>query len=189
MFLKGERVYLRPYEADDARLIFTWFNDPLVTYYMFTGQRPKTQEQIRAQIEKDVASEENTIFIAVDIANGDAVGLVGLYEIDHTARKAEMRIIIGNQSYWGKGFGTEMTDLIDFYGFDRLNLNRVYLGVTDENKGGVRAYEKAGYVREGVLKQDIYRNSRYYDSVRMGLMRDDYYKNLYPTHKNKFSVK
>ena len=187
-FLKGDKISLRPYCAEDARLVFDWFNDPVVTFYMFTGQKPKTSEQISVLMEKDVNSEENTIFIAVDNVSGDPIGIVGLYEIDHTARKAEMRIIIGNRKYWGKGYGTEMTDLIDFYGFDRLNLNRIYLGVTDENKGGVKAYEKAGYIYEGRLLQDIYRNSRYYDSVRMGLLRDDYYKKLYPEHKKKFNA-
>ena len=185
-FLSGQKISFRPYESNDAELIFKWFNDPVVTHYMFTGQRPKTVEQIRLLIEKSVNEDENVIFVVSDKKTNRPIGLVGLYEIDSATRKAEMRIIIGNRKYWGKGYGTEITELINYYGFDRLNLNRIYLGVTHENKGAIRVYEKAGYKREGVLKEDIYRNSRYYDSVRMGLLRDDYYKSIYKKHKAKF---
>ncbi len=156
---------------------------------MFTGQRPKTEEQVVDIMAVNLKSEENTVFVVCDIKSGKPIGLVGLYEIDGTARKAEMRIIIGDKNYWGKGYGTELTELITFYGFDRLNLNRVYLGVTSENAGACKAYEKAGYVYEGTLKDDIYRNSSYYDSIRMAILREDYYKKYYPKHKKRFAVK
>ena len=207
-FLQSNTVYLRPYEERDVKYIHEWFNDPEVTHFMFTGQKPTREEQVKKIIEDDIGHGQdsrklesiktimdhetqavtNTIFMVCDVGTDEVIGLVGLYEIHQTARKAEMRIIIGNKAYWGKGFGTEITEMINFYGFDRLNLHRIYLGVTDENKGGVRAYEKAGYVHEGILKEDIYRNSRYYDSVRMGILRKDYYEKFYENHKKRFSV-
>ena len=75
-----------------------------------------------------------------------------------------------------------------FYGFDRLNLNRIWLGITSENKRGIRAYEKAGFRHEGALRQDIYRNSLYYDSVRMAVVRDEYYPERYEQHAKRFQV-
>jgi len=109
-------------------------------------------------------------------------------KIPNAAKKAEMRIIIGNSDFRGRGYGTEMTEMINFYGFDRLNLHRIYLGVTAENKGGVHAYEKAGYVREGLLKDDVYRNSQYYDAVRMAILRDDYYEKWHAKHQKLFGI-
>ena len=170
-------------------MFYRWFNDSETTYYMFTGQRPKTLEQIKNLVEAETRSEENTIFVVCDKKTGKPIGRVGLYELDHTVRKAEMRIIIGESAYRGKGLGTEVVELITFYGFDRLNLNRVYLGVTHENKGAVRAYEKAGYAYEGTLKDDIYRNSRYYDSMRMALLRAVYYRKFYPKQSKRFGGK
>lgn len=189
IFLKSEKVYFRPYETQDAKLIYRWFNDPVTTYYMFTGQRPMTLEQIENLMTSDTSSPHNVIFIVVDKKSKKAIGLVGLYEINHTARKAEMRIIIGDGNFRGKGYGSEIVQLINYYGFDRLNLNRIYLGFTSENKGGEKAYKNAGYVYEGTLKQDIYRNSQYYDSTRMAILRDDYYKKWYPKDKKRFAIK
>jgi len=192
-FLEGEKVLLKPIEASDLKklsgLISGWVNDGLVTYYMFTGQTPKNTKQIKADFEKLLANGHNIIFLVLDKKTKKPIGYAGLYEINPTARKAEFRVLIGETDFWGKGLGTEITELLTFYGFDRLNLNRIYLGFTSDNKSARKAYEKSGYKYEGTLKQDIYRNSQYYDSVRMAVLRDEYYKERYADHKNKFSIK
>ena len=192
-FLKGERVLLRPIEADEVQKIshifVKWFNDGAVTYYMFTGQKPQNAKQIAEQINKDLSLGDAAIFLAVDIKTKKMIGYAGLYAVHPTAKKAEFRILIGEKDFRGRGYGTEVTELLTFYGFDRLNLHRIYLGFTADNKAANEAYEKAGYVYEGALKDDIYRNSRYYDSVRMAILRDDYYKKFYPAHLKRFGNK
>lgn len=179
LFLSGTKIGIRPVIESDIDSIWLWWNDSDVTRYMFTGQRPTTVEQVRNQVESDVASPHSDVFMLVDLASGEGIGLVGLYQQQTTARKAELRIIIGEKDSWGQGYGTEATKLITFYGFDRLNLNRIYLGVTSENGGANRAYEKAGYVQEGVLKEDIYRNGEYYNTIRLGLLRSEYLEKHY----------
>lgn len=184
---------MRPIEIEElpqlSKLIAKWINDGIVTYYMFTGQKPQNSEQIVQDFKKQLDSGNNVIFLVVDSETEKPIGYAGLYDINHTARKAEFRVLIGEKDFWGKGLGTEITELLTFYGFDRLNLNRIYLGFTADNKGAAGAYGKAGYNHEGVLKQDIYRNSRYYDTVRMAILRDEYYKNKYQEHQKKFSIK
>jgi len=189
IFLQGEKIAFRPVSKDDYSLIYEWFNDPEVTYFMFTGQRPTSLEKVSEIMDTDLKSERNVIFTIIDKANNQAIGLCGLYEINNTAQKAEMRIIIGNKDSWGRGYGTESVEIINYYGFDRLNLHRIYLGVTGENIGAIKTYEKAGYLHEGVLKEDIYRNSRYYDSIRMGFLREYYYEIFFKDHQKKFAIK
>jgi len=102
--------------------------------------------------------------------------MIGLYDIDPVARKAELRTLLGEKKYRGKGYGTEATALITFYGFDRLNLNRIFCGYVSENVGAGRVPEKTGFEYEGLLKSDYYRNSRYYDIERSGVLRENYYE-------------
>lgn len=192
-FLTGEKIILKQVEIKDlkkmSKLAVKWVNDGVVTYYLFTGQTPKNSEQIFNDFKKLLDSHENVIFLVVDKKTKKPIGYAGLYEINMTARKAEFRVFILEKSFWGKGLGTEVTELLTFYGFDRLNLNRIYLGFTADNKGAGKAYEKAGFKKEGILRQDIYRNSQYYDSVRMAILRVEYYKKQYSEHKNRFSIK
>lgn len=185
-FLTGKLVTLRSVEVEDLTHIACWMNDAVVTYFMFTGQRPLSQAQAAEEIHGQIESPNNVVFLAQDRSTGQPIGTVGLYDIHPTARKAEFRILIGERAFWSRGYGTEMTEMALFYAFDRLNLNRVWLGVTSESKGAIRAYEKAGFRREGVLRQEIYRNSRYYDSVRMSILREEYYKEFYDGHAQRY---
>ncbi|MBI5655069.1 GNAT family N-acetyltransferase [Candidatus Uhrbacteria bacterium] len=186
-FLTSKKAALRPVESEDYKLIHKWLNDPKNTRYMFYGQTPMNLEQVAALISAQVTAPHNTVFIVENHVNVPApCGFAGLYNIHPTARGAEFRIFL-DSVVWGNGIGTEVTELLTFYGFDRLNLHRIWLGVTSENKGAVRTYEKAGYTVEGVLRDDIYRNSRYYDSIRMAILRDEYYTKLFEAHKKRFA--
>ena len=69
---------------------------------------------------------------------------------------------------------TEATRLITGYAFETLNLNRVALRVYEDNERGVKAYEKVGFKREGVLRQDIYREGRYWNTFLMSILREEW---------------
>ena len=77
---------------------------------------------------------------------------------------------------WGKGYGTEATRLMVAHAFETLNLNRVWLTVYEYNPRGVRAYEKAGFRLEGRLRQDCFREGRYWDALFMAILREDWEK-------------
>ncbi|MFH2002890.1 MAG: GNAT family protein [Planctomycetota bacterium] len=185
-FLQGQKIGLRIVAPDDYVLISKWLNDPDVTYYTFSGQLPMTQEQVAKSLDEQLASTRNVIFVVCDLTDGSAVGFAGLYELHPTSHSAEFRVFLGEPGSRGKGFGTEVAELLMFYGFDRLNLHRVFLGANAENAAGIRAYEKAGFRQEGRQRDVIYRNSRYYDGVYMGMLRDEYYATLYGSHQKRF---
>jgi len=113
-------------------------------------------------------------FVVVDRKTGKPVGCCGLYAIQWICRRADFRILIGEPSAWDKGFGSEAAQLTVAYGFDKLNLETIYLGVNVENERAIKSYENAGFVREGVRRKLIYRNGRYYDALMMSVLREEY---------------
>jgi RimJ/RimL family protein N-acetyltransferase len=60
------------------------------------------------------------------------------------------------------------------WGFNTLNLNRIFLRVFADNARAIRAYEKVGFQHEGRLRQDNYFNGGYRDTLLMGLLRADW---------------
>jgi RimJ/RimL family protein N-acetyltransferase len=80
---------------------------------------------------------------------------------------------IGVTSMWGKGYGTEATRLLVRHAFQTLNLNRVGLEVYEFNQGAIRCYEKAGFRIEGRLRQSYFADGRYWDTVVMGILREE----------------
>ena len=171
LFLEeGGKWSLTKLLPQDARWLETWVNDPATTRYMATGRTQTTVDVLAAQI---AAWKEPLDWPFAIVVEGyeDPIGTVGLYGVDWISRKAEFRILIG-EIYCGKGWGTIATRLAVRFGFERLNLNRIWLGVTEDNERARRAYEKAGFIEEGTLFDDLYRDGRYYHSTRMGLRRE-----------------
>lgn len=172
-FMSGERVYVQALDRDDLAHLIAWINDSDVTALLFTGDRPASIERITEQWENDI--RQGSIPFAIRTTTDDRfIGTTGLYSINWIMRSAEFRIFIGDKTAWNRGVGTESTRLMVAYGFDKLNLNRIWLGVNAENLGAVRAYDKAGFVKEGVLREEQYRNCQYYDVIRMSILRRDY---------------
>src|SRR5207245_9090670 len=116
-----------------------------------------------------------TIIFGVYLKNDSRlIGLVGLKEINYINQSAEFYIIIGDRSIWGKGYGTEATKLMFRYGFMELNLNRIQTQDMEENVGGWRADEKAGFKYEGTLRQAILRFGKYNDVRVYSMLRSEY---------------
>jgi RimJ/RimL family protein N-acetyltransferase len=115
--------------------------------------------------------------MAVDIRAGEGwriIGNVAFFDLQWIHRCAEIGILIGDKTQWNKGYGTETMRLMLKYGFETLNLNRIYLRVYRDNLGGIKAYERAGFVHEGVQRQAIFSEGHYTDVLMMSVLRDEY---------------
>jgi len=172
-YLIGERIYLRPLERADAPVVQPWINDPDIRHTI-RRYRPinlQTEEEFIAQANAD----EHSLVLGIALTDGDRlIGGTGLHDIDYRNRDASFGIIMGVPSEQGKGHGTEATRLIVRHAFETLNLNRVWLQVYEDNLRGIRAYEKAGFRKEGVLRQDVFRAGRYWDTIVMAILREEW---------------
>ncbi len=175
-FLIGELVYLRAFERGDMTdRYFQWFNDGEVTRFMSNGAIPNRQVDVEAFFDRMSRSPNDFVFAIVDRTTETHIGNTAIHNLDWIRRLGEFGIIVGEKEYWRKGYGTEATRLIVGFAFDRLNLNRVWLGVHADHKAAVRAYEKVGFRIEGRLRQEMCRFGTYGDRLIMGILRDEYY--------------
>jgi RimJ/RimL family protein N-acetyltransferase len=82
-------------------------------------------------------------------------------------------IIVGDRQYRGKSYGTDAMHLIVRYGFFELNLGRIWLGLHAYNERALKSYQKVGFKLEGRTRGDGLRDGVHYDSLWMGILRDD----------------
>lgn len=165
-FLTGKTCSLCSLTKENLIKLSEWMNDDEVTRLLFTGSTPTTPDDLPWPL------ENNAVVLGI-WSDSKFIGTTGLYSIHPIAHSAEYRILIGDKNYWGRGIGTECTNMVIDYGFDRLNLNMIWLGVNVENKAAVRVYEKTGFVYEGELRQVQYRNGKYYNVVRYSILRGE----------------
>ena len=115
---------------------------------------------------------QDRVYFAIETATDRKhIGNVWLWDVDARHHKAELRIMIGDTAAAGRGMGTEAIDLACRYGFERLNLHRIYAYVLAINPRARRAFEKAGFVLEGTLRQDRWFEDRFIDVFVLGRLR------------------
>jgi RimJ/RimL family protein N-acetyltransferase len=174
--MEGEKVRIRAIEKTDIDEILKWINNPEVTSNLIL-RYPVSRYQEEKWIERmlDGADERNKVFV-IETKDKIYLGGIGLHNINWLDRNAEVGIVIGKKEYWNKGYGTDaMMTLLDF-AFHQMNLHRVYLRVYDFNPRGIRSYEKCGFRKEGVSREDHYIEGRYHDTIIMGILKDEFKK-------------
>ena len=174
-FVRGSHVYLRPLEREDlTERYLGWLNDPEVTRYMETGIFPSTRQDLETFYQGIIGSKDQVILALLENKSDQHIGNVKLGPIHWVHRRTTFGILIGDKDFWGKGLGEEATRLTVEYGFRRLNLRRIDLGVFADHESAVRCYEKVGFKIEGRLRQDLFCDGEYKDRLWMGLLRSEY---------------
>jgi len=174
-FAEGSLVLLRPLERTDLNERYlNWLNDPEVTRYTETGSFPSSTEDLDNYYGSMSGSRNDVLLAVEDKQSGKHIGNVKLGPIHWLHRSATFGILIGEKEFWGKGVGLEATRLMVEYGFDRLNLHRIDLGVFAEHEAAVRCYEQAGFKLEGRMREDLFHDGEYKDRLWMGLLRSEY---------------
>ena len=155
-FRIGKALYLRPLERADAPLLQHWINDPEVTRSLL-AYRPINLAAEERWLDELYKTDHDVVLGIAIAATDKLIGASGLHQIDYKNRHAQFGIMLGDTHEWNKGYGTEATALMVAYAFETLNLNRVWLHVYETNTYGIKAYERVGFRKEGVLRQDTFR--------------------------------
>ena len=171
--MRGELVRLRAYEKSDADALFRWFSDEEVTRWLGPPNL-RSRAQQEKFIEMAAAPGDDAKYFAIETLDGNLVGDCGLRNIDWKSRKAEFFITIGEKQLWDKGLGSDALRIVIRLAFDKMNLNRLWLTTLVDNPRAVRCYEKCGFVREGLLRQESFVDGKYRDVLMMALLREDY---------------
>ena len=174
-FLKSEKVILRPLTETDTNGNYpNWFNDADVCKGNSHHVYPYTKEQALNYI-RSLSSNKNMLVLAIiEKSSNSHIGNVSLQDINFINRCAELAIIIGEKSFWGKGIGREAVQLLMEHGFNSLNLNRIWSGTLETNIGFQKLALSMGMKHEGTRRKAIFKNGAYLDVFEYGILRDEF---------------
>ena len=169
---KEANVYLRPITIDDTELIVSWRNKESVRKN-FIYQAPFSIEGHMNWMHNVIETGKAVQMMICRIDNDNPIGSVYIRDIDDLHKKGEFGIFIGDDEARGKGVGTATAKLMVSYAFNQLSLHRLYLRALAENKRAIRSYEKAGFIQEGCLQDDVCINGEYKDIVWMAIVKKE----------------
>lgn len=170
--LKGKNIYLRPLLVDDAKSYHEAMKDEEIRH--MTGTKNQASlEDIKNHLERISKDESREDYAICRLDNSQMIGELSLLDIDLDNRTVGFRIALSDKKHLNKGLGSEAINLVIDYVFKVKKLNRLQLEVYSHNKRALRAYEKCGFKKEGILRQALYYKGNYYDEIIMAIIRDD----------------
>jgi len=176
VFLRGNKLVLCSLELENLESgpYLSWLNDYEVTRFLETGMFPETQKSLRRYFEKVALSPDNILLAIIDRKTAKHIGNIKLGPIHLIHRRADLGILLGDKRFWGKGYGAEAIRLLLDYGFTRLNLHKITLGVYADHANAVALYKKMGFKIEGTLKEQLFRDDSFHDKYVMGILAADF---------------
>ena len=171
----GEKVALGPLRKDLVPTYLRWFNDFSTLRTLSAMPVPLTLEQEEKWYERAISrGDTDTAFTIYEKATERPIGNTGLHEVDHRNRTAVFGITIGEPDARGKGFGTEVTQLMLDFAFTALGLHNVMLRVYEYNLAGIRAYTNAGFREFGRRRESQFMGGRYWDVIYMDCLATEW---------------
>lgn len=162
MTLHGKYCLVRPWHPRDADSLARHANNKAIAQHLRDRfPHPYTRADAIGFIKHAIASPE-VAFLAIDVG-GEAVGGIGFVPGSDVERfSAEIGYWLG-EAYWGRGIMSEALTMVTEQAFRERHLLRIYAVPFADNTASIRVLEKAGYVREGIMRAS---------SVKYGVPRD-----------------
>ena len=177
VIIKGDKVTIRTIEESDIKTLWNlvfkeenpeWKNGMHHIFSFSMQEYSVYKEKMQTRLKEEPLSNliiEN---------NGQVIGTVGFYWEYKPTRWLEMGIVIYNPAYWNGGYGTEALTLYRDLLFEKMEIGRVGLTTWSGNERMMKVAEKIGMSLEGRMRKCRYYNGTYYDSIRMGMIREEW---------------
>lgn len=164
----------RSIEKEDLELLRDWRNKPEIRAWTREYRLLNMLNQ-NDWFENMSRNRNNEMFLIEIFLNRSwvPIGVCGLCYIDWLNRNAEVSLYIGDGSFRGLGLGKRILKLLEEKAFKEFNLHKLWAEVYSGNGVSVKLFEKAGYIMEGRLKEQVFKNGGYQDSLFFSLYRDD----------------
>lgn len=176
MVVVGKSVDLKKMEEVDLEQVRVWRNSKDVSSFMLS-QTIITAEQQRKWYEAIRNSAEQLYFIIVS-KTGLKLGVVNFNKIDPVTKTAEPGLYIGDTSNRNSFFGMEAYFQLLKFGFEELNLSKVYGTALAVNETAIKMNKSFGYTIESVTRNAIAIDQEMHDVVKLNLLAGDFYKSF-----------
>ena len=170
---------LRALERGDLKFLHKWQNDEEVM--RLARSQPDhviSMEGLEVEFEKDLKGEDTgrRVYVIEERTSRKPIGFCGI-TLNRWARRvtsADIGLVIGEKDRWKKGNGTEVVKLLLREAFEQLNLHKVSWWTFAEHKASIALAKKTGFKEEGHLREQVFFDNQFHDSVVLGLLKNQY---------------
>ena len=171
--IAGEHIILRAFERDDAERCYRWMNDPNIVRTL-KSRYPIAFQNEMEWLDRAMHSTPSERHFAIERKDDRThVGNASIHDIEWVSRTAAFGLFIGEPSAWNRGFGSDAIRTLVRFAFDEMNLRKLRINVFEYNERAKHVLEAQGFVQEGRLRQEFYREGTYHDIVILSIFRGE----------------
>ena len=165
-------------ESDFDDRYVNWHFDSHTSYYS-ASNRVFTKKNLLDEYHNGITNKNNYHYGIFYRETKTLIGVIKLGIIDWNHKTSDMIAFIGDKNYLGLGLAAEAIALGNMIAFNEHKLRKLYGGMFKENIGSVKAYLKAGWVIEGVMKDQYLSLGAAQDRVLVACFNPDIFKEEY----------
>ena len=170
--IAGEHVILRAFEREDAERCYRWMNDPNIVRTLKSRYPIAFQNEIE-WLERAMHAHSTERHFAIERKDDRThIGNASIHDIEWVSRTAKFGLFIGEPSAWNRGFGSDAIRTLTRFAFDEMNLHKLRINIFDYNDRAKHILESHGFVQEGRLRREFFRDGTYHDIVILSTFRD-----------------
>jgi RimJ/RimL family protein N-acetyltransferase len=172
--LTGSRIVLRPVAGSDVPGLRDLVSDPEGRRLTGThADLAADEDALRAYYATRHEHADRLDLAIVEKASGEYAGEVVLNDLDQVNRSCGLRIGL-RPGFRDRGLGSEAVRLVLEYAFDQVGLHRIALEVFSFNQRAQAVYERAGFVREGALRDALLWDGEFHDAIVMSILAHEW---------------
>lgn len=168
--LLDQELCLRPVRISDSDILYQAINDPTLVRFN-SPYTPIDEINHQEWLHTIVKDDKKRIFM-IEKEN-KILGSVKLFDIDLLHRNAEISIRLFNLEDCSQGIGSRALHLLCDHAYRDLGLVRVWLRVFNNNERAIKAYEKAGFLKEGTMRKAVFIDGKFQDVIIMAKVNDE----------------
>jgi ribosomal-protein-alanine N-acetyltransferase len=171
--IPGRVITLRELRPDDAADAFSIVGDHRVTHWLSFDSRDQaaTTAMIEGAVTRAQLTPRTEYYPAVADAEDRMIGFARLGLTGHQAAKLGYAI---HADHWGHGYATDAARTIIEYGFTQLGLHRITVAIGPDNAGSIAVAERLGMQYEGRLRDHVYTNGAWRDSILYSILAPEW---------------
>lgn len=179
MEITTERLLLREFVEDDWVAVHAYRSDARYQEYYDSSESSlqAAQEFVLSQVTRQLEQPRIKFQLAVVLrSEHKLIGNCGIRKDLAEAQQADIGYEL-NPQYWGQGYATEAARAILDFGFNHLNVHRIWASCVADNARSRGVLEKLGMRQEGRLREVEFFKGRWWDTLIYAILKDDWERN------------
>ena len=175
--IKAKLIGLRALENEDLVHLRDWRNLTNFRKHFREVRELSIKDQENWMTHLNQTRDKNFMFGIVRLRDGKLIGACGLLYVNWVIRSADFSFYIGeNEEYIdNNGWANEATQLLLEYGFNNLNLNKIWMELYEFDQKKIQFFTKEfKFVQDGILRDNCFEDGRYWNSVLISLLRSEF---------------